>query len=631
MFQTITANRIGSLRKETLVGKEYQVIPVRMIVPGVLTGNRGPLLYRENEIAKSVHAWNNVPIVINHPQKDGKYISARQPEVLEKYGVGYVFNAQIKNGNLDGEAWVDLAALHRIDPSLAVRVEEGERLEISTGLGTENLSANGKFQGKEYTHIAQNFAPDHLAILPDTKGACSLEDGCGLSVNEAKEYIEAMRQAVTEYEEADSPLPFSEWFLTNGSGSSCGCKTKKKACSCTKNAKETSEEEEETKPLSTNSWSFIVSNACGAGGGKGKPGFQKGNGCARGSGRAGFGKAKTATPAQKKAAAKKSGGSSGGGSSSAPKKKATAKKATGGSSGGSLSPHSEFDKVEQSLKKEMKGASASDKKELQGYLNEGKRVKDALASAGPGKKVSPAQLSKAVTKGDVVAVTTSKGRKITGVVEAIESDSIRIASGHYGARSYATKQGGFGSDTIKSSTVHKTTKGGGTASGSGIKHKVGGKWVDGPGPTGKNTSVSKLAKDIKSSGDAKTMGEAKAKAREELKTAGQPSAKKKKSTKFQSAAEKYEEMKASAKKPMTGPNVKTSKKGGATIQYDTLGIKPHTGSKKSAYMADTPKVAQNFADKINKKGSWNNVKGKASVREEKGKYGKIYHIDFEAE
>jgi len=186
MFQTITANRIGSLRKETLVGKEYQVIPVRMIVPGVLTGNRGPLLYRENEIAKSVHAWNNVPIVINHPQKDGKYISARQPEVLEKYGVGYVFNAQIKNGNLDGEAWVDLAALRRIDPSLAMRVEEGERLEISTGPGTENLSANGKLQGKDYTHIAQNFAADHLAILPDTKGACSLEDGCGLSVNEAK-------------------------------------------------------------------------------------------------------------------------------------------------------------------------------------------------------------------------------------------------------------------------------------------------------------------------------------------------------------------------------------------------------------------------------------------------------------
>ena len=53
-------------------------------------------------------------------------------------------------------------------------------MEVSTGLFTENVQANGVFGGKAYHAIATNYRPDHLAILPDQIGACSIEDGAGL-------------------------------------------------------------------------------------------------------------------------------------------------------------------------------------------------------------------------------------------------------------------------------------------------------------------------------------------------------------------------------------------------------------------------------------------------------------------
>jgi len=177
-----------------------------MIVPGVLTGNRGSLLYSQHDIRKSVTAWNGIPIVVDHPKVDDRYVSARKPEILDRYGVGFVFNVSSVNGNLDGEAWIDIEKLRAVNPALANRTERGDKIEVSTGLGTENQPERGSYRGKEYTHRATNFAPDHLALLPTAKGACSLDDGCGLAVNEMKALVKA-------YEKSGTTLSFSEWSL----------------------------------------------------------------------------------------------------------------------------------------------------------------------------------------------------------------------------------------------------------------------------------------------------------------------------------------------------------------------------------------------------------------------------------
>jgi hypothetical protein len=150
-------------------------------VPGVLEGSRGPLLYPPDEVAKNVGAWNGMPLVVYHPESDGSHTSARNPSVLTNQGVGTIFNT-VSNGKLSAEAWFDEGRTRNVDRRVLAMLEKGEKIEISTGLYTDNEPAeNGAtHEGRPYTFVARNYRPDHVAVLPDQKGACSLKDGCGI-------------------------------------------------------------------------------------------------------------------------------------------------------------------------------------------------------------------------------------------------------------------------------------------------------------------------------------------------------------------------------------------------------------------------------------------------------------------
>lgn len=180
---TLACNFAGSIRYETLNGRSYIVAPLSMIVPGVLNGSKGPLLYPLPEIQKNADAWNGIPIVVNHPTDEkGNGISARHPKVLEESGIGQVFNTTVK-GKLTAEGWFDVAKTNQVQPSIISSLQSGQPIELSTGLFTKNIPSKGVFNSKQYTYIATNYRPDHLAVLPDKKGACSLEDGCGVLIN----------------------------------------------------------------------------------------------------------------------------------------------------------------------------------------------------------------------------------------------------------------------------------------------------------------------------------------------------------------------------------------------------------------------------------------------------------------
>jgi hypothetical protein len=186
-LEQVTANLAGKVRREKLHGRDYFVAPLSMIVPGVLNGSDGPIYYPPEEGAKSPDSWNIMPIVVNHPKdKDGKFVSARDPEVLNAYGIGYVFRANHSN-KLAAEGWFDLENTKRIEPRVYNALERNQVMPLSTGLFIERQPApeGATFNGMAYTHIARNYRPDHLAILPDSDGACSVKDGCGLNVNQS--------------------------------------------------------------------------------------------------------------------------------------------------------------------------------------------------------------------------------------------------------------------------------------------------------------------------------------------------------------------------------------------------------------------------------------------------------------
>lgn len=183
------------VRREVVQGREYLVAPATLIVPGVLNGSHGPLYYPPEEIAKSVFAWNHMPVVVNHPySEDGVPISARTPQVVMSTKIGEVYNSYIgANGELRAETWIDVELADRVDKRVVNSLLSGTKLELSTGVVTmdeEAPAGSVDGRGREYQYTAREYRPDHLAILPDGVGACSIKDGCGVLVNETSKVSE---------------------------------------------------------------------------------------------------------------------------------------------------------------------------------------------------------------------------------------------------------------------------------------------------------------------------------------------------------------------------------------------------------------------------------------------------------
>lgn len=211
-----------AVREEQFQGKRYLVAPVIMLQEGVLQGANSshPEFCSANAIAKQVLQWNGRPLVQNHPQIQGVYVSANDPKVLEDWSFGFVFNAHYGDKKLKAEAWIDLtvAAEKGGDFQDAVdRINAGEVVEVSTGLYCDIMDVSGQYEGHQYTGEWDNVISDHLAILSKgIIGACSVEAGCGIPrLQEQKIRAQNMRLN-TEALRTFNPS-------TAGSDHDCGC------------------------------------------------------------------------------------------------------------------------------------------------------------------------------------------------------------------------------------------------------------------------------------------------------------------------------------------------------------------------------------------------------------------------
>lgn len=184
ILQNLVANFNGRTRRESLLGRDYLVAPATLIVPGVLNGSKGPLLYPMDEIEADYTAWNGMPLVAGHPIVNGEHVSARSPNILNKFGIGYVYNSTVEN-KLAAEAWFDVELTNSRAPLIMEKLLRNEPVELSTGLFTDNIPVHGTpvHNGKSYVAVARNYKPDHLAVFIDQRGACSNADGCGILVN----------------------------------------------------------------------------------------------------------------------------------------------------------------------------------------------------------------------------------------------------------------------------------------------------------------------------------------------------------------------------------------------------------------------------------------------------------------
>jgi hypothetical protein len=167
-----------------------------MLKVGVWSGSDGPLFYPDDELRNTAHLWNGKPVLVNHPFGDrGSPISANNPRIWEGQVLGQVFNTQFDGNRLKAEIWLNEDRARNIAPELLNLILQGENIDVSTGLFTTDESIPGVWNGERYKAVARGHVPDHLALLPGSKGACSYESGCGIRANELDATFPAYRQS----------------------------------------------------------------------------------------------------------------------------------------------------------------------------------------------------------------------------------------------------------------------------------------------------------------------------------------------------------------------------------------------------------------------------------------------------
>lgn len=164
--------------EQTFNNRAYLVAPVSMLAVGVLNDVYVPA----EEASKFPEAWNGRPATLNHPQRNGQYVSANTPEIAAWETPGQVWATVFQNNKLQAEIWIDTEKAESIGGDAVTvmeRLRKGEAVEVSTGYFAEVEATTGTYNGKKYTGIARNIRPDHLALLPNGVGACNWQDGCG--------------------------------------------------------------------------------------------------------------------------------------------------------------------------------------------------------------------------------------------------------------------------------------------------------------------------------------------------------------------------------------------------------------------------------------------------------------------
>lgn len=204
-YQVITTNVKPLVRNDTMQDREWVVVPMVMIVEGVLNGNYGPIYYPFEEMSVIPAIWNHKPVVVYHPEGSEANGSACTKEELDARSIGVIMNAEAKEGKLLAEAWLDPDRIETVDSRIMEAIKNETVLELSTGLFMDIEEVSGEYNGVEYKGIARNFRPDHLAVLPDVEGACSVSDGAGF-IRLNMKFANAMVMNEVSFEDVRSQL-----------------------------------------------------------------------------------------------------------------------------------------------------------------------------------------------------------------------------------------------------------------------------------------------------------------------------------------------------------------------------------------------------------------------------------------
>ncbi|MEB3067332.1 hypothetical protein, partial [Parvimonas micra] len=106
------------------------------VVEGVLQGvnSDAPELAVASEFGKFPASWDGRPVMMNHPNIGGMWVSASIHSVLETYQIGFLANTKLDGTKLKTEAWLDKDMIDAIGGDATEtyqRVLDGEMVDVS--------------------------------------------------------------------------------------------------------------------------------------------------------------------------------------------------------------------------------------------------------------------------------------------------------------------------------------------------------------------------------------------------------------------------------------------------------------------------------------------------------------------
>lgn len=193
-------------KKEKRNGRDVYVVPSATMPDDIIMNK---VKYPAEEIKKAYHTLERTPAPLDHPTVNGKFVSARDPEGINKGWIGaWNENVRQEKGKVYLDKIIDIEIANQSDRGKRVleAIEKGKPVHTSTGLLAHMEEVK---DGKDHTMVAHDIEFDHDAILLDFVGAATPEQGVGLFVNSdgKTEDVEVINSI---WEDADREL---DWAL----------------------------------------------------------------------------------------------------------------------------------------------------------------------------------------------------------------------------------------------------------------------------------------------------------------------------------------------------------------------------------------------------------------------------------
>jgi hypothetical protein len=196
IFCTQEVNK-SNIRRENRIGVEHIIITSFTLPPNIVM-NR--VLYPRDITARDFETFNRTPATIEHPQINGNFVPASDPEADIEFRIGaFNENAEIMEDGrlkLDKVVNVQKAMMTEKGKRLLDRIEEIETssdarpMHTSVGVFVDaeemdepQLEFNGVKTNAEFDFIATAMMGDHDAFLLDSPGAATPSQGTGIGIN----------------------------------------------------------------------------------------------------------------------------------------------------------------------------------------------------------------------------------------------------------------------------------------------------------------------------------------------------------------------------------------------------------------------------------------------------------------